>query len=377
MRIFAIIPSFAGGGAEKNFIALVESLNETGNEVVVVTLSSRTRDVYALSEKIKRYDLGFEKRKWYKVFLYFQIISKLRKIAKEFKPDCCLSFLLKTNILSLIAFSRYPVVISERSILKRNDNSLASRLFRRVLYPRASAVVVMTRAAAEDMAGFVSKEKIQVIPNPVILNPSVNDRKSVRKDILALYRDPDTVKGIIVSAGRLHPVKGFDLLIRSFADVAEQCKGWNLLILGEGAERDKLKTLIEENSLSDRVAMPGRTEAIHDYFRACDLYALSSRSEAFGNVIIEAMACDLPVVSVDCPYGPGEIIKNNDNGILVPAMDQNFLSDAILKLIQDKTLRKRISENAARTSKQYDKKRILELWNNILSDRQTTTTKGI
>lgn len=110
MRILAIIPSFAGGGAERTFIHIIEYLKKNGHEVVVITLTSKKNDAYTLTPEINRFDLGFEKRKWYKFNIYIDIIHQIRTISTEYKPECILSFLLKANILSILALKGFRLL---------------------------------------------------------------------------------------------------------------------------------------------------------------------------------------------------------------------------------------------------------------------------
>lgn len=235
-----------------------------------------------------------------------------------------------------------------------------------MLYSKATAIVVMTKAAVDDMAHILPRKKIHVIANSVMVSRPLKECEDTRATIKTMYQDPDHIKGIIVSAGRLHPVKGFDLLIKSFAQIAEKCTGWNLLILGDGEQREKLLKLIEKEGLTHRIAMPGRKKNIYDYFRACDLYVLSSRSEAFGNVLIEAMACGLPVVSFDCPYGPGEIIEHEINGILVPELDTEKLAVSLERIIKDHKKRERLAFAGKKSVGRFDEHKIDAQWENLL-----------
>src|SRR5690606_28867861 len=125
-----------------------------------------------------------------------------------------------------------------------------------------------------------------------------------------------------LAVGRLHPVKGFDLLIQAFALIAPYFPDWDLVILGEGDERPRLQQQIQEADLSQRVQLMGRVGNMAEWYQYADMYVLSSRTEGLSNTLLEAMAAGLPVVAVDCDTGPREIIRDNIDGILVNPPDE-------------------------------------------------------
>ncbi len=137
----------------------------------------------------------------------------------------------------------------------------------------------------------------------------------------------------IMTVGRLKRVKNHALLIRAFAKVSE-IQPARLMIVGDGELRDELEALIAELGLGGKVVLPGFVNDPTPLYRSADLFVLSSNYEGFGNVIVEAMACGVPVVSTDCPAGPSEILENGRFGTLVPVGDVDALASAMMSALQ-------------------------------------------
>jgi glycosyltransferase involved in cell wall biosynthesis len=141
---------------------------------------------------------------------------------------------------------------------------------------------------------------------------------------------------VILGVGRLTVQKDFPTLIRAFARVRQK-RNARLLILGEGELRSELNALVAELGLQADVALPGFVENPFVFMRHASLFVLSSAWEGFGNVLVEAMACGMPVVSTDCPSGPAEILQNGKWGRLVPVGDVQALSEALLATLEEST----------------------------------------
>jgi glycosyltransferase involved in cell wall biosynthesis len=167
--------------------------------------------------------------------------------------------------------------------------------------------------------------------------------------------------------GRLVHQKGFDLLIRAFAELSPRYPDWLLQIWGEGPMRKTLECLVEQRGLGDRVSLPGRTTNPVEKMKSADLFVLSSRYEGFPMVLGEAMACGLPVVSFNCPTGPEVMIRDGVDGVLVPPEDISALGTALDRLMGDTQERRRFAEHAPEILQRFGVERIMENWEALLS----------
>ena len=227
--------------------------------------------------------------------------------------------------------------------------ALAADVGRR--YRDLDALVVLTEADRVDYAALVGR--VVRIPNPT--PPSAGGISSVDAPIVA-------------AAGRLTSQKGFDLLIPAFATVARRRPRWTLRIHGGGPERLALEALIEAEGMRGRIELTGPTRRLGEALAEAGLFVLSSRFEGFGLVILEAMSHGLPVVSFDCPRGPGEIITPGRDGTLVPPGDVTGLAAAIEALIDDPARRRAYGAAALATARAYDPAAIAGRWEALLAE---------
>ncbi len=170
--------------------------------------------------------------------------------------------------------------------------------------------------------------RIQVIYNPVITPELLEKSKQPLDHPWFKQGEPP----VILAVGRLHQVKDFSNLIRAFAMV-RQLQPARLMILGTGAEEKQLKALISELGVEQDVMLPGFVNNPYAYIIASSVVVLSSLSESFSNVIIEAIALGTPVISTDCPSSPREILANGKYGELVPVGDSQAMAEAIKRVL--------------------------------------------
>ena len=216
--------------------------------------------------------------------------------------------------------------VKETSALKRAISETAMRW----LYPRADAVVAVSKGVAQDLLNLMPqlKPKLTVIYNPVI---DAAFHAKADAPVEHPWFQPNQPP-VILGVGRHHFQKGFDTLLRAFARVRQQMPA-RLVILGEGPERPNLERLAAELGVAADVDLPGFDPNPFRYMRRAGVFVLSSRYEGLPNVLIQALACGCPVVSTDCPSGPWEILDGGRYGALVPVDDVEAMAQAIVRAL--------------------------------------------
>lgn len=208
------------------------------------------------------------------------------------------------------------------------------------------------------------------------------DRRAYERHLngrVRLARMPNTVRPLaggpadlsartVLTAGRIHPQKGFDLLVAAYAQVAARHPDWRLRICGAGRDRDALEAQVHALGLADVVTLPGPVRDMGAEMAAASLFVLSSRYEGLPLVLLEAMSLSMGVVSFDCPTGPSDIVADHENGLLVAPRDVDALAAAVCEMIEDEPLRRRCAAAAVLTAGAYDIAAIGPRWEALLEE---------
>ncbi|MFD5078594.1 glycosyltransferase family 4 protein [Streptomyces sp. NPDC058371] len=209
------------------------------------------------------------------------------------------------------------------------------------VYPRLDAITTVTEA---DAGSFLENTPIPGIPVVGIPN-------SVPQPVVP---PSDCSHKVVVSAGRMHRIKRYDLLIRAFGRLADEFPDWQLRIYGDGGEAGKLRALVTELGLAGRALLMGGFSPIESEWAKGSIAAVTSSAESFGMTLVEAMRCGLPVVSTDCPVGPREILRDGEDGFLVTNGDVDAIAWGLRRLMADESLRRDMGAAALRNAGRYD-----------------------
>lgn len=243
------------------------------------------------------------------------------------------------------------VILQEHMNLASRPRSMQRDIRRAV--PKLDAVAVLTEADRDAYEAFVGDGRVVAIPNGV--PPPSGPPSDVREPV-------------VIAAGRLTWQKGFDLLIRAYAQVAREEPTWRLNVCGKGRLRDKLLALADECGVSEQVDLGRHARDMEAEMERASVFVLSSRFEGFPMVLVEAMSKGLPVVAFDCQTGPAEIVEDGVNGFLVPFGDLDALAARIVELIRDEELRRRFGAAAIERAQNYTSDLVVQRWEALLSE---------
>lgn len=278
----------------------------------------------------------------------FQQYKEIKKIVRDENYDFIITTHPHISIPVLLCKKdlKGPCIITEHADYENCTKFW--KILRRYTYTRSDRLVVLTEINKQKYY-FVSKNKIQVIPNPLsftVENPKIKRSKK------------------IIAVGRLEYEKGFDRLIDIFNSIANECSDWSLDIIGDGSQKELLINKINEMNLNNRIQIKPFTSQIVNEYLSASICAIPSRSEAFSMVLIEAMSCGLACISYNLP-GPSEIINNGVDGTLIKNSDNESFSKELLKLIKDDNLRSYYNINSQHKISKYSINCIINDWKQL------------
>lgn len=351
MKILFVISSLNPGGAERVMSNMANYWSSRARSVSLVTFSGNA-SFYPLNKNIKHIPIAIDRPSRSGLDLLTINLRKavaLREVFNLEKPDIIISFMVQANLISIIAAigMNIPLIVSERTTI---DYSIKKqwRLLRRILYQRASTVVLLS---SYDYSQYTFLKNKLIIQNPISLECCANN-----------FEIHERAK-IILGVGRLDVIKGFDMLIKAFSLI--KLPDWKLVLVGDGPERAKLEDLARTNNISDKVIFEGVKNNVHDYYSQSSIFVLSSRMEGFPNALCEAMSHGLACVSFNCRTGPADIVTDGDDGFLVEPENTEQLAQKIKLLASNQTLRETMGNSAKNIREKLNIDTIMTKWDNL------------
>lgn len=371
--VFCTPALYSAGGVERvvsykaSFFA-----EQLGYDVTIIVTEGRGRDsFFLLSDKVKviNFELGFEEL-WRasfikKIFLYLTKQQQYKRLLKaeliHIRPDFTIS-MLRREINFLTEISDGSKKIGELHVnranyrnFEANDSNGFKRLFARCwirsLVRKLKCLDQLVVLTDKSKASWPELSNVTVIPDPIPMPMPLS--------VSCLHAKR------VVTIGRYAYQKGYDLLLQAWAEVEKQYLDWTLDIYGMGDQTGYRQLMTDMGVDVYRCHLNGSVEDVTKVYQNSSIFVLSSRFEGFGLVLVEAMACGLPVVSFDCPAGPDEIITDGVDGILVPSGDVHVMAEKLMALMADEELRKRLGQQARRSAKRYDMKTIASQWTTL------------
>jgi len=350
-RVVFLVASLRGGGAERVFVLIANEMAARGHDVVLLTWNAGGPNAALLAEKVRLVDLGLPLRgeRYGKPATLKGLLLTARRL-RSLAPDVVFSAPEFVNLLCalalLLARSRarfFPTFHAATSLAAGHRGASIAVWLSALVARRATKAVAVSAGVGRDLEarGFPAS-KVTVIHNPLpqALAPRREDA-AWHRELAAMGDGP-----VVITAGRLVPVKDHKTLLRAFA-LLRASRPARLVIFGEGPLEAKLRACAKDLGIADKVLFPGYVNDPHACYAVADLFALSSTSEGFGNVLVEAMAAGVPVVSCDAPYGPREILDNGRYGKLVPVADPPALAAAMAEMLDCPTPAATLKHRAA------------------------------
>lgn len=361
MRILMLSSSFNIGGAERQITDLARGLRDRSYRVRIISLTP----LGPVGDAAKACGLEVESLNMTGSKSGPAAICRLNKIIRDWNPHIVHGHLIHANIIArlLRTFRRIPVVISTVHSFNEGKwwGTAAYRITERLV---DKTVFVSGISAAKYVRdGAVTNRKQEVIPNGIdfsLFKQDVQVRARLRKE-LHLERN-----FVWLAVGRLEKVKDYPTLLRAFAKLLQVKNDNMLLVAGEGSLKRQLLDLVQELGISPNVRFLGLRDDIAGLMNAADGFVLSSKYEGFGRVLVEAMACGLPVVSTACG-GPVEILKQGEYGALVSVGDYEELARAMVKVTEN-TCCQASQEAASHVRQVYALTNIVARWEQLYLD---------
>lgn len=350
--VFLIQDITTKGGTERTTCCVANELRKRGHNVAIVSVFHNETQPHYSAEDVPVVYLSdesytAEENPLQRLTHVCRQINKARRCPQLKEADIVVCQKILASALAFLAGYRYKSIAAEHYTYYMY--SPAIRKIRHWLYARMRAVVTLTEKD-EKLYQQENLKAVYHIPNMVSVSPLP-------------YQGAGSHR--IVSVGRLTKQKGYDLLLKAISDIADEMGDYRVELYGEGEERTHLENQCRQLGLQERVHFCGYKDYIEQVYASSAFYVMSSRFEGFPMVLLEAAACELPIVSFDCPEGPAILLKNG-GGILVERENAEALGQAILTMINHPELQAQYREQLQQVIAPYSPQHIGKQWEQLL-----------
>lgn len=355
IKITIFMYSLGGGGVQRFVMNLLNNLSLDKYEVTLALVKKEGVHLSQVPRKIEVVNFNSKK-------VHFSLLPLIKHLNKE-KPDILFSIDTSINIVATIAklISKFKGKLIIRQAVEFNEHSTSriKLLLAKILYPRVDKCIVLSNDMKENLINTVnlSEDKIQIIYNSIDINNIIKKRSEAIKE---------SIKGItstkIIAVGRLTRQKNFLMLLEAFEIVVKQ-KESILIIIGEGEEKEKLLNKAKELGIKNKVFLLGYKDNPYKYIYNSDIFVLPSIYEGLSNALLEALACEIPIVTTN---NPDKIIQDSINGFQV-SLTKEALAEAIIKMLENESMRQKIISNNKKYSLKFDIDIMVKSYENLFS----------
>jgi glycosyltransferase involved in cell wall biosynthesis len=368
IKLLFLLPTFTFGGAERTSLNLLKGIDKNRFRIHLAT----SRNIYQYFERIEIEkfiaieDLGLDA--WFKSLKRFlSDVLKVASLLKTEKPDLAFGMMHYPSSLLVFAKKLYnlkvKIIVSPRGpsteYLRHFEHKFLRKVYLKWIFGffcrYADGIVVSSTGMKKECISdyHAIPDRVEIIPNSIDINDiKIKAEEEIDLDMPAEFK-------YIATSGRLEREKNIPILLKAFSELRRKEK-IKLLVIGDGSERKNLEMLSHELDIREDVIFVGYQNNPYKFIRRSDIFVHTCLFEGFANVIIEAMACKVPVVAVNCPHGPRDIIKHEGNGFLVPMDDEKALIDVLLMLANNKELRDFIAKRGFERAMDFSVKKMVD-----------------
>lgn len=355
--IIVVTFSLSNNGAERVFTELSNEWVRQGHKVTVIQFEQEAfgSESFILDSKVKKITLNHKDIK-NKVLRYVTYLRDIRNYIKVNRNSVVIAFSFTTQVIVSIAtlLLKNRIIFSERNDPNNCPYSSTTRGIRNIIFHKADKIVFQTEDAKKYFSNSIQRRSTIII-NPI--NPDLPERHRGER------------RKVIITAARLRPQKNLSMLIEAFAFFQKTHPDYCVEIYGIGEEEKTLKSLAQEKQVLDSVHFMGFSIDVNEKMCDASMYVCSSDYEGISNSMLEALGMGIPTISTDCPIGGArQVIKDHENGILVPVRDVESLSKAMNEIAEDKKLALKLSDNAYLIRQALQVDQIAKQWVNYINE---------